>query len=501
MTTDTLADHKVLIGQVDKTFRLLNPKIGSPNHLNKLRLKSNLSEEVLPGVEVIGAAYNPFGEYASAQSISSQIFDWNKAPQKTVTAEGTHFQIPEVVDFQQADKSDYVSVSGETVNSFQSNFSNTVSIGGNYNLFSASISTEYTSSELRKSENEFSRIQQNINVWSLRLPIGADLRTLLRADFRTYLDNLPNTDAAARELFENYGSHFLTGVVMGGRTVYASSTNKLTVNRDYSIEVVAKASYGWATGQISAEDKTKYSQAVSSFQRTSSVYSAVLGGSGIKAAHVFEGKAGFDAWVDSVGTSPDFVAFVNNGPMQPIWKLIAPAQADKAHRYEAYFNQTWGPEQSRKAQIYADYVDDLTVIVGDNSGIQPPSGYTKIPYDLNKGAGGKYIYLCFHKESFHPIGENKKSIDDIVIVYGKDAPPPAGYTKIPNDLNQGAGGDYIYLCYRKVDYNNVSAIKDVTVIGGGDPNVPPPYGFTKVPGDLNKGAGGDYIYACYSKNA
>jgi hypothetical protein len=28
--------------------------------------------------------------------------------------------------------------------------------------------------------------------------------------------------------------------------------------------------------------------------------------------------------------------------------------------------------------------------------------------------------------------------------------------------------------------------------------VPAPYGYEKVPGDLNKGAGGDFIYVCYS---
>ena len=34
------------------------------------------------------------------------------------------------------------------------------------------------------------------------------------------------------------------------------------------------------------------------------------------------------------------------------------------------------------------------------------------------------------------------------------------------------------------------------VIGGDNPDVPPPYGFQKVPGDLNDGAHGDYIYVC-----
>ena len=48
---------------------------------------------------------------------------------------------------------------------------------------------------------------------------------------------------------------------------------------------------------------------------------------------------------------------------------------------------------------------------------------------------------------------------------------------------------------------NKEAIKAVTIISGDNPDLPPPYDFEKVEQDLNQGAGGDYIYACYSKVA
>jgi hypothetical protein len=85
-----------------------------------------------------------------------------------------------------------------------------------------------------------------------------------------------------------------------------------------------------------------------------------------------------------------------------------------------------------------------------------------------------------------------------VVIYGKDAQPPTGYTKLPQGLNEGVGGEYVYLCYRQTDWVNDIAIKDVTVIGGGNSNVPAPYGYEKVPGDLNRGAHGDYIHLCDS---
>ena len=39
-------------------------------------------------------------------------------------------------------------------------------------------------------------------------------------------------------------------------------------------------------------------------------------------------------------------------------------------------------------------ITDLTVITGSSSGIQCPSGYTKNTQDLNEGAGGDFVYLC-----------------------------------------------------------------------------------------------------------
>ncbi len=85
----------------------------------------------------------------------------------------------------------------------------------------------------------------------------------------------------------------------------------------------------------------------------------------------------------------------------------------------------------------------------------------------------------------------------------------AGYTVIDSDLNKGAGGQYIYMGY-KTTTNYADAIKDLRFYSdGGDfggntetfniNGVPCTYTFDKT--DLNKGSGGDYIYACYTKNS
>jgi hypothetical protein len=113
-----------------------------------------------------------------------------------------------------------------------------------------------------------------------------------------------------------------------------------------------------------------------------------------------------------------------------------------------------------------------------------------VSIDLNAGAGGEYIYLYFKKGDNNPI-------TGLFVITGNNPGifPPPGYTKIEVDLNAGAGGEYIYLCYTK-DPRWLS-IKEVAIVASNNVPVPPPLGYNLIPVDLNVGAGGEYIFLCY----
>ncbi|CAJ59088.1 MULTISPECIES: hypothetical protein [Frankia] len=74
----------------------------------------------------------------------------------------------------------------------------------------------------------------------------------------------------------------------------------------------------------------------------------------------------------------------------------------------------------------------------------PPS-YHRIDVDLNKGAGGAYIYAAFTREAH--LGS---PIDDLDVILGDNSgiQPQAPWRRIDVDLNKGAGGKYVYLVYR-----------------------------------------------------
>ncbi len=166
------------------------------------------------------------------------------------------------------------------------------------------------------------------------------------------------------------------------------------------------------------------------------------------------------------------------------------------------------------------YVTDVVVIGCENSGQianlhseWERKGYTILDYDLNKDAGGWFVYLAYKAdENADP---EKEYITDLAV---KDVANPSSsyvwngktyYLCKHNDgfngnLNRGAFGDDPYLYYTKErvnltnhDFNNKKrVIKDFSIVTGkGNGNAKCIcWEGTSNPADLNRGAGGQYIY-------
>ena len=150
----------------------------------------------------------------------------------------------------------------------------------------------------------------------------------------------------------------------------------------------------------------------------------------------------------------------------------------------------------------------------------PMPGYTSIRTNLNRGAGGATMYLTFTRDPGSvKLGDSQDRTDRVVngavrFMQTFSAPygdfisnfPPPGYLPIQRpgswidswntpDLNDGAGGDYIYGFMVK-DPQFGPPI-EVGVLASNNSNAQPPVGWYLIDGqDLNRGAGGDYIYLC-----
>ncbi len=133
-------------------------------------------------------------------------------------------------------------------------------------------------------------------------------------------------------------------------------------------------------------------------------------------------------------------------------------------------------------------ISEVAIIFGFNSSIQAPAGYTKVNVDLNTGAGGDFIYVCYKKGVGAPI------TGLAITISGHVPSPEFTWTKIDVDLNRHAGGEFIFLWYTKDPA--CSTIGNIIILLGSQAT---PDGYTKIPWDLNQGAGGAFIYLAYNR--
>lgn len=155
-------------------------------------------------------------------------------------------------------------------------------------------------------------------------------------------------------------------------------------------------------------------------------------------------------------------------------------------------------------------ITDIKIISGNSSDIPAPQRYRRVNQDLNQGAGGEYVYLCYTEDA-----DLGATITDIIVVAGDspDVPVPAGYKKVDTDLNKGAGGKYIYLCVYRGEGPGIQSLPQfivsdqampaITAVKLPAPDQPMTGQYAMIPQDLNEGSGGKYIYLCtrrYTEN-
>lgn len=105
-------------------------------------------------------------------------------------------------------------------------------------------------------------------------------------------------------------------------------------------------------------------------------------------------------------------------------------------------------------------------------------GWTFIDYDLNKGAGGDYVYLLYKAED-NTDGVNWGYITDFILHEEKNPPSTLTYDKRKyykaaynggewfvshyGDLNSNSSGSYIYLYYTKDPFPDNRAVTSITI--------------------------------------
>ncbi len=372
-----------------------------------------------------------------------------------------------------------------------------LSVKGTYGAFSGAASTEYSENSTNHEEAAYSKLyahfvkkRQYINIPESKYRFTEQ-----------FVQDL-NGSMAPISLFQKYGTHLIKDIFLGGRLELNYTTKKTIADSNSSIKAGVKASYAFINGSTDVENSKKTHE----LSEKSDLNLRVVGGNSPALVGINDLKEVYKSWCASLDDpkkcAPCGIAAYES--LIPIWNFCK--NAARRDVIEKQFNKMAEnivlPEDS--------YISDIKVVSDKNMNVAKakcPPGYSLINVDLNKGAGGEYIYFCVKR------GKRGQAITNIICENLSKARSEgnlnvahkgitSNYFRHGTDLNKGAGGRYMYLLSTKsASYN---PIRNMTVYLDGESlqsewNGKVCYVNTDETADLNKGSGGRYIYVALKR--
>lgn len=379
----------------------------------------------------------------------------------------------------------------DSLYSLYTSFTADTNIKSDYPLFSGSVSAEYNTSKNMSVNTHYIKSMGTYPAYSETLAEPGDIAGHLDSHFAGDLNG--SMDPA--ELYEKYGTDLIVEDVMGARYEFNYTYTSTSTETDTEVNVKVQATYRYVSGSASSSEK----KTAKSFLANSNFTSALSGGIGVNTITLQDLMKNFNTWLASAndGKYATIIGFSNTTSLIPLWQLAA--TDERRNKLKAEYDAQ-AKAAAETLRILPGYVQSIRILSAKNkqkAKEQLYNGYILIDKDLNKDAGGNYIYISYlpylpkDGEALPPL------ITDLKIVYNNEA-VPGGYAKNKHDLSAGAGGDYVYLC-TTTNTGKGKPLMGIDVFYG--KNVDMPQGFAAVvdnksgsAADINHNAGGEYIY-------
>ncbi len=334
-------------------------------------------------------------------------------------------------------------------------------------------------------------------------------------------DFLLNENYSPADLFKEFGTHIMLTVYLGGRLDMCYVYNNTQKESAMDISTKVEASFSLVEGRSSTETKEKTTSLVKNSATRIKTYGGRVD---INMTSLENAKEHYEEWAKSIQDA-EYQVLIKAGrldstaEMFPIWMLIDPESSpENKRRYEAIlaeFNKQLEEAGKNLSKLQKEpqqlYVKDIYIgaKTGRNGDLavsdllsKTSEPVTIIRKDLNQNAGGDFIYL-----GYTTTANPDEAIRGLVLRFEEDCPQTMTYNgslyykRNEYDLNKGAGGYDIYLYYTK-DKNAGNPLKELFVEINGDSSGKTGTGWTRVADwqrpesyyDLNKGAGGADIF-------
>lgn len=454
-----------------------------------------MSEADIPVVIRVGRGYDVFGKYASVDSLKEPVLD---------TAKLIQDQKVERIRFDQGGNSQ---ITSESIRSYSNSMSTKISASGSYYGFSGSVKANFDTTRTQQLNNYFSTFSYIVKKYGVYVKGATNLKDYLTADASQMLND---KNVSANTVFNTFGHCVLVDTITGGRVDYSITASSRASTSFENFKIATKADYKSvvfsAGGSAEYQNVKNRSEYDSSKEQNLHSYG---GGFALNINQFTTDPQALVKWESTLeenGTLVDFGGTTTRA-LVPIWELCSdPARAAGLKAEFEKLNLAQGNQWPMQK-----YVTDMVFVADEsewNARSKCPAGYQLINADLNAGAGGYFIYLCYK------LGDNvNEAYTDFFMEYTGAAKNPetksmnhnsnyANYTRIGADLNKGAGGDYIYLWTTKA--KTLPPITNMAVAFDNPNSVNPEWPSvcwqnTQSPADVNKSVKGKYIYIKYTR--
>jgi hypothetical protein len=304
-----------------------------------------------PGLDSIGFSYDVFrGQFASPESTKIALFKLGE-PVEFDTAGGLFYK-PETVRVQWLEDANIVATSGTRASDYQSNLAAQAGLAGGYGFFKGSLEFQFNETQRRSTVFNFVTQTDQYDIALLTLDPNVPVRDLLRERTTADIETLEPT-----VLFERYGTHYLHSLIVGAAATYSAATNTTRYSSNVGLTVAAEMSYRGATGQLSAEQRTQYGEAIKEFREASTIKVHARGGQAEFAGKIVDGN--YDDWRQSIRQNLVFVS-LNDDSLQPLWELCEDPtrRTELKTAYERYADGFTPEPEPTIAPVYGYLVDN-----------------------------------------------------------------------------------------------------------------------------------------------
>lgn len=313
-----------------------------------------------PGIQALGRLFNAIeGAYTSlneAYAVSGLQSDANTTQIHPEYDPSKTYDIPQSVNFDDFQTNAVGKVeTGTSTSSYQSMLATSAQVSAKYGAYSGSVSASWSDTVTATEEEYYATTFDSWSLYTLGFSYhNVDLNTTNPADSSTGLcispelqsgfDNLvgDKTGSSAIKFFNEYGTHILTGMVVGGqaRQDYQGSQSDFTDQEEFQVSVEAK--YDSTVGSATFENTTSGANTKSESKVQTNESLDIIGGSTATIDNLTNNPSSdaYSAWNQSIPDYPAFIDYTPDGGTIPVWMLCA--DSSKQNYLKSVFNQLYG---------------------------------------------------------------------------------------------------------------------------------------------------------------